>query len=134
MNKKSEYSFLTLILSVVLVFQGEEVILSKFDLANVMAFLILLWLDIMCIKKYKFYKNGGDLTKVKNQKTELEDKISELELEINKLQKELYVNLNTLNITNEIINYKQLEEELYAFQVGMFDKKTINYQKNITNN
>ncbi|MBC5996348.1 DUF4041 domain-containing protein [Romboutsia hominis] len=53
----------------------------------------------------------------------LEEKKNEFKGDIKKLEEELNNVSNKLELTTEVLNYQELEEDLYTFQVGMFDKK-----------
>lgn len=53
----------------------------------------------------------------------LDSKKLELIDEVNKLENEFKEISSKIGLSAEIINYKELENDLYTFQVGMFDKK-----------
>ncbi|WP_338848500.1 DUF4041 domain-containing protein [Clostridium perfringens] len=53
----------------------------------------------------------------------LEDVKGKLQIKIAVLNDELKEVTNKINISEEILNYENLEKELYTFQVGVFEKK-----------
>ncbi|HAT4315614.1 DUF4041 domain-containing protein [Clostridium perfringens] len=58
-----------------------------------------------------------------NDITNLGDEKGKLQIKIAALNDELKDITNKINITSEILNYENLEKELYVFQVGVFEKK-----------
>lgn len=53
----------------------------------------------------------------------LEEKKNKFKEDIENLEEELKEVSNKLELTTEVLDYIKLEEDLYTFQVGMFDKK-----------
>ena len=64
----------------------------------------------------KQYNRLNNINNLDNEEEILKTKISELNDELNNVSRKIGLSL-------EILNYKELEEELYTFQVGAFNKK-----------